>query len=42
MMGTTTPGYLALATNAAGAAKAQAYSLEAAPAAAGLTKCQTI
>ena len=42
MMGATTAGYLALATNAAGAAKAQAYSLEAAPAAAGLTKCQTI
>jgi len=42
MMGATTAGYLALATNAAGAAKAQAYALEAAPAAAGLTLCQTI
>jgi len=40
MMGATTAGHLALGTF--GASKIQAYSLEAAPAAAGLTKCQTI
>lgn len=48
MMGTTAglatsaAGRLTIATNAAAAAKAQAYTLEAAPGAGGLTKCQTI